>query len=144
MQIFKSRVGAVVAGAAVLALATGGGAAFAEKGDNPTPPGHDRSPALQQTTVEAYTAKPVDGVVAVAPGTSTKTTAECAEGYRAIGGGFEVEGVLARNKDDVNVLRNQVGGDYVDGMFTGWEVEVYNGGDREVTIQPSVICAAVG
>lgn len=147
MNFFQSRTTAVVAGAAVLAFATGSVAVANQDARGPEDgQGPASAPGLQglkgQDGVSgAYTAKPTSQIVTIQPGQAGTATATCVDGRSAIAGGYEVEGARGAGRADISVLRDQPAGTYEGGMFDSWQVEVYNGSTNAVTLQPAVVCA---
>lgn len=84
------------------------------------------------------TGKPAAEVVRdIAPGEKGTATAHCPDGKVALSGGYEVE----RAGAEISVLRNQPQGEYDDGMFTAWEVQILNTGTVPVDLAPAVVCA---
>lgn len=134
MKILNHRAVTVLAAATVIGL-VGAGAAVADPPEN--------SNANSKGGATGFvTLKPVASIATVEPGQTGKSTADCPEGKSAISGGYEIEG-NDNDSPDLTIVRSQPAGEYVDGMFPSWEVEVFNGTNAVVTVQSAVVCAAV-
>lgn len=133
MQLFRSRTGAVVAGAAVLVLAGGGTAAFADRED---PPGHDKSPALNDTS-GALTGYEVTNSEERWDDDTTETVTMCADGKVALGGGYEIDGTANGSAAGTEIVDDAPV--YADGAAVGWRTAGVPEGD--VNVKTWVICA---
>lgn len=112
-----------------------------EKGD----PGQDGADGKDGVS-GMETHKPSASIVAVAPGETATATATCAEGLRALSGGYDVKDASQEVRDQAVVTKNGPGPDAsFDGTnFGGWEVTVTNSGEAGTfNVYPYVVCAAV-